>query len=241
MSGRTSSERGDLGLCGKTLTLVAVASYASAQSCHLREVDLCVATMIFHYQGNGVPVDESGVSQLCESIAETSQCLGNFTSKCMTPVQREVLELVTEGSQATVKDFCSSGSELRSKFLKHAQCLGEVHGEDQMKNCMVDMQVAVETVTTTEFKKRIGTLCCGFRRLVDCSETLTEKKCGHDAVLMARTVAELAVTNLPDVVCKSFDPNSAECKSLLPPSGTTPKGTGSSSQLARLLATALGN
>lgn len=32
----------------------------------------------------------------------------------MTPVQREVLELVTEGSQATVNDFCTQGSELRA-------------------------------------------------------------------------------------------------------------------------------
>ncbi|PRD24653.1 UNVERIFIED_CONTAM: hypothetical protein NCL1_43127 [Trichonephila clavipes] len=220
---------------------VALAYQASAQSCHLREVDLCVATMIFHYQGSGVPTDESGVEQLCESIEETTQCLRNYTSKCMTPVQREVLQLVTEGSQATVKDFCSPGSELRAKFLKHAKCLGEVHADDSMRECMVDMQVAVETVTTTNFDKRVGTLCCGFRRFLDCGEKLTEQKCGREAVEMGRTVAELAVTELPNVVCNSFDPNSSSCQALLPPKGSTPKGTQSSSQLARLLATALGN
>ncbi|XP_035232589.1 uncharacterized protein LOC118204368 [Stegodyphus dumicola] len=223
------------------VVFLALAYQTSAQSCHLREVDLCVATMIFHYQGSGVPTDESGVAQLCESIDETSQCLRNFTNKCMTPVQREVLELVTEGSQKTVNDFCSPGSELRAKFLKHAKCLGEVHGDDTMRDCMVDMQVAVETVTTTKFDKRIGTLCCGFRRFLDCGEKLTEQKCGREAVEMGRTIAELAVTELPNVVCNSFDPNSSQCQALLPPKGSTPKGTQSSSQLARLLATALGN
>ncbi|KAG8192235.1 hypothetical protein JTE90_014094 [Oedothorax gibbosus] len=227
--------------CAIAVVLCALAYQASAQSCHLREVDLCIATMIFHYQGSGVPTDESGVEQLCESIDETTQCLGNFTNKCMTPVQREVLQLVSEGSLHTVKDFCSPGSELRAKFLKHARCLGEVHAEDSMRDCMVDMQVTVETVTTTTFDKRVGTLCCGFRRFLECGEKLTEQKCGREAVEMGRTIAELAVTELPNVVCNSFDPNSQACQALLPPSGSTPKGTQSASQMARLLATALGN
>uniref|UniRef100_A0A2L2YUC2 Secreted protein n=1 Tax=Parasteatoda tepidariorum TaxID=114398 RepID=A0A2L2YUC2_PARTP len=221
--------------------LAAAAYQIASQSCHLREVDLCIATMIFHYQGSGIPTDESGVSQLCESIDETSQCLRNFTNKCMTPVQREVLNLVAEGSEATVKDFCTQGSELRAKYLRHSRCLGEVHAEDQMRDCMVDMQVTVETVTTTKFDKRVGTLCCGFRRFLECGEKLTEQKCGREAVEMGRTVSQLAVTELPGVVCNSFDPNSNQCQALLPPKGSTPKGTQSSSQLARLLATALGN
>ncbi|KAF8767662.1 hypothetical protein HNY73_020584 [Argiope bruennichi] len=195
---------------------IALAYQATAQSCHLREVDLCVATMIFHYQGSGVPVDESGVESLCESIDETTQCLRNFTNKCMTPVQREVLQLIAEGSEATVKDFCTPGSEVRVKFLKHAKSL-------------------------KPNSTKSGTLCCGFRKFLECGEKLTEQKCGREAVEMGRTIAELAVTELPNVVCHSFDPNSSSCQALLPPKGSTPKGTQSGSQLARLLATALGN
>ncbi|GBM87138.1 hypothetical protein AVEN_247009-1 [Araneus ventricosus] len=220
---------------------IALAYQATAQSCHLREVDLCIATMIFHYQGSGVPVDESSVESLCESIDETTQCLRNFTNKCMTPVQREVLQLVSEGSEATVKDFCTKGSEVRVKFLKHAKCLGEVHADDSMRECMVGMQLAIEKVTETQFDKRVGTLCCGFRQFLACGEKLTEQKCGREAVEMGRTIAELAVTELPNVVCHSFDPNSNSCQALLPAKGSTPRGTQSSSQLARLLATALGN
>lgn len=81
----------------------------------------------------------------------------------------------------------------------------------------------------------------GFRRFLECGEKLTEQKCGREAVEMGRTISELAVTELPNVVCNSFDPASNQCQALLPPKGSNPKGTQSSSQLARLLATALGN
>ncbi|GIY36659.1 uncharacterized protein CDAR_372991 [Caerostris darwini] len=101
--------------------------------------------------------------------------------------------------------------------------------------------MTVEKVSESKFDKRVGTLCCGFRRFLECGEKLTERKCGREAVEMGQTIAELAVTELPNVVCHSFDPNSNSCKALLPPKGSTPKGTQSSSQLARLLATALGN
>lgn len=84
-------------------------------------------------------------------------------------------------------------------------------------------------------------LSSGFRRFLECGEKLTEQKCGREAVEMGRTISELAVTELPNVVCNSFDPASNQCQALLPPKGSTPKGTQSSSQLARLLATALGN
>lgn len=42
------------------------ASGVYSQACHMREVDLCTAIGMFHYQSNGVPSDAEKVDEWCE-------------------------------------------------------------------------------------------------------------------------------------------------------------------------------
>jgi len=106
------------------LLLAVAASEVYSQSCHMREVDLCMAIGMFHYQSNGVPPDEEKVVEWCETMKEVEDCMGNYSSKCLSPLQREVMGLMA-GSEENAKQLCIPGSEVRARYLQHAQCLSE--------------------------------------------------------------------------------------------------------------------
>uniref|UniRef100_A0A2L2YQ02 Uncharacterized protein n=1 Tax=Parasteatoda tepidariorum TaxID=114398 RepID=A0A2L2YQ02_PARTP len=68
----------------------------------MREVDLCMAFGMFHYQSNGVPADEEKVKEWYETMQEVTECIGNFSAKCLSPVQRELISLLA-GSEEPAK------------------------------------------------------------------------------------------------------------------------------------------
>uniref|UniRef100_A0A482Z8I9 U20-Liphistoxin-Lm1a_1 n=1 Tax=Liphistius malayanus TaxID=1203467 RepID=A0A482Z8I9_9ARAC len=220
---------------------VAAKQIAADKSCHLREMDLCMAIGIFHYQGNGVPSDEEKVNEWCETLKEVGDCAGNFTNKCMSPLQKELVSLFSQGSESAASQFCTQGSEIRTNYLKYAECLAEASENDAFKNHMKDLQVAIETVFDSKFKDRLPTLCCGFRRFDEGIEKNTRENCGEEAIEMAHIIMSMMSTDLPSVICQTYDPKSSTCQRLLPVSGTPPKGSESKSQIGRLLGTVFGN
>lgn len=46
-------------------------------------------------------------------MTEVSDCMGNYSSKCISPLQREVLGLLS-GSDENAKQLCVQGSEIRA-------------------------------------------------------------------------------------------------------------------------------
>lgn len=93
---------------------------------------------------------------------EADGCLKNFTKKCSTPLQRELITFVSEGSSRLLNEYCTEGTAVRQNYLKHAQCLNQA--QKGQRSCVKDLQAALETVTSVEWDKRIPAGCCAYRR-----------------------------------------------------------------------------
>lgn len=200
-----------------------------------------MTTIVFHFQGSGVPADEERVTEWCETVTEMRDCMGNFSEKCMSPLQREMAQLLSGGVSSAERQLCTPGSELRNNYLKHAQCLAEGAQSDSFKSDLKDLQVTIETISEVEFKKRLPTFCCGARRFHKSTEDHAKRRCGDDAVDMLKLVMDMVFTELPKTICQTYDPANDTCKELLPPPGTSPRGAESKSQISKLLDTVISN
>jgi len=206
---------------------------ARAQSCHLRELDLCAATLlVFTQNPSGIATSDNELNKQCGYLREADVCLRNFTRRCTTPLQRELINFVTEGSMRLLNEYCTPGTQLRQSYLKHAPCLNQA--QKNQRTCVKDLQAALEVVTTVEWDKRIPAGCCSYRRFIACTENLVESKCGKEAVEFMNLLLRMALSRLPDIVCQGYGPENAECRQLLPAPGTNPKGARSNSVLSRL-------
>lgn len=211
---------------------------AQAQSCHLRELDLCAATLLVFVQSpGGLAVNEAEINKQCVHLREADTCLRNFTKRCMTPLQRELINFTANSTYQLMDDYCAKGSAFRSSYLKHASCLNQVQKKEQ-KNCIRDLQVALEALSSAsngETSKRIHLACCAYRRFDSCMSHQVESKCGKEALQFVRSTVERITSRLPDKFCRNQKPEGQECKTLLPKPGTLPKGSKSSSVISRLV------
>uniref|UniRef100_T1K939 DUF19 domain-containing protein n=1 Tax=Tetranychus urticae TaxID=32264 RepID=T1K939_TETUR len=207
---------------------------ASSQTCHLRELDLCAATLlVFTQNPSGIATNDVELDKQCGYLKEADMCLKNFTRKCATSLQRDLITFITEGSTRLLNEYCTSGSQLRQSYLKHSECLNQATQANR-KTCIKDLQLALETVSQVDWDQRIPTGCCAYRRFQECTETQVEAKCGSEAVEFMDIILRMSLSRLPDIVCPSYNPKTDQCKALLPESGATPKGPKSNSVLSRL-------
>lgn len=224
--------------------LIAIASCqiefveAAADPCHLREFDLCMASaVVFIQQPGNVKVSDAEVERQCQLFKETEKCIDDYTDKCMSPMQESLVEFMSGGMLKYMKDYCKKGSETRALYLKHAECVNK-----QRKNtnkCLVDFQAAIEvsTVDDTHWRDRPKVMCCALDRMRSCQRAIIEPACGHAAVEVAEMLIRGTFSRGATVMCSKYKHQNAECKRLLPPSGTKPKGAKSSSVLSKLLST----
>lgn len=147
-------------------------------------------------------------------------------------MQRQLADMMFEGTGKLQKDYCTQGSPLRKLYLKHAPCLSTVV-KDQ-KPCIKDLQVAFEAVTAAKWDKRVPLGCCAYRRVRKCMTELIEQKCGQDTVDFLNDLIQAALSRVPDLMCDEFSLGSKACKEL-PAVGSAPKGGRSTSILNRLL------
>lgn len=180
----------------------------------------------------GIATTDNELNKQCGYLREAGSCLRNFTRKCTTPLQRELIGFVTEGSMRLLNEYCTPGTQLRQSYLKHAPCLNQA--QRGQRTCVKDLQSALEIVTSVEWDRRIPAGCCAYRRFQGCTENLVESKCGKEAVEFMNILLRMALSRLPDIVCQGYGPSNPECRSLLPPPGTPPKGARSNSVLSRL-------
>lgn len=128
-------------------TVWAQTSSASSQSCHLRELDLCAATLlVFTQSPSGLAVNDNDLNKQCVHLREADNCLKSFTKRCMTPVQRELISMAANGSLKLLDEYCTKGSPLRQSYLKHATCLNQAQKTHQ-KFCIKELQASMETLT----------------------------------------------------------------------------------------------
>lgn len=216
---------------------VTLAPTIAAQSCHLRELDLCAATLVVFTQSpSGLAVSDQDLNKQCGYLREADNCLKNFIKRCTTPIQRSMVSFMGEGSMELLDDYCKPGTELRKAYLKHASCLNSAQKSHQ-KACIKDLQSAFETLTTIgadNWQKRIPFGCCTYRRFESCIDSQVEKKCGKEALNFINMVLKRAFSRMPDMICRNYKPDGNECKAILPPVGATPKGSKSTSVISRL-------
>lgn len=190
-------------------------------------------------QLTATPTTDAAIDSYCSTIRDAHDCASNYTAKCATSLQRELIDFVAIGGVAVVKEFCTPGSPLRTNYLANAKCLSEAKIE--AKRCTNDLQVAVEEVITTSWEKRIPLGCCAFNRFQECSLSIVKSRCGPNVVDLGRKVMSMTTSRIPETVCRSFPTKSPLCVNILPATGETPKGNKSTSLIARLFATAVGN
>lgn len=137
-----------------------VAAAAAAESCHLREFDLCMTSaIVFVQQPQGTKVNEAEIDKQCNLFKETEECLDSFTERCMTPMQNSLVDFMSGGILKYMRDYCKKGSDLRRIYLKHGDCV-----QKQRKNsnkCLIDFQAAIEKSTqdNTHWRDRPKVLC----------------------------------------------------------------------------------
>lgn len=149
-----------------TLGLISIEYVASStvresrqeESCHLRELDLCLASVaVFTQNTNAHPVTNSEINRQCKILLETETCLSNFTKRCMTDIQGQFINLFAEGGLDSIRDLCKPGTKLRESYLKHGDCInGQYKGQ---RVCMRDFQVSLEKAVDIEWQDRLKLAC----------------------------------------------------------------------------------
>lgn len=233
---------------GQTARALRETGSVSPSSCHMRELDLCVAgVLVFTQSPNGLATNEKEMQKQCTHLNETNTCLKQYTNRCMTPLQRDIVTMVSNSSMDLLGEYCHRGSQLRVQYLKHAQCLNQVQKKEQ-KTCVRDAQNVLELLTSNDHNqsgslanKRIQLACCGFKRFEDCFQGHIEKRCGKEAWRFVVNVVRRATSRMPEIMCRNYKPDGNECRSLLPKSGLSPRGHKSSSVLSRLLSAYTGS
>lgn len=71
----------------------------------------------------------------------------------------------------------------------------------------------------------------------DCNEKVLEPACGKEAVEVGNMLVQGTFSRAATLTCDKYKHTSAECKALLPPPDTKPKGAKSGSVLSKLIST----
>lgn len=229
-----------------------IASAQQSSSCHLRELDLCAASFLVLTQApQGLATSDQEINKQCVHLREADTCLRNYTRRCMTPIQRELVNIASNSSITLLDEYCTKGSKLRSNYLKHAHCLNQVQKKEQ-KSCLRDLQSSLELLTAPNNNnnnngamdsinsKRLQLACCTYKRFEACFGGHLERKCGRETVQFVSGIVQRVTSRLPDTVCRAYRPDTQECKALLPKPGAVPKGSKSNSVVSRLLSAYVG-
>lgn len=127
------------------------------QTCHLRELDLCLSSLTVFFQHNQHPITNSEISRQCKILMETETCLSNFTNRCMTDNQSELVDMIAEGGLETIRELCKPQSKTRSSYLKHGDCINGQHKAQRV--CMRDFQVSLEKAVDINWQDRLKLGC----------------------------------------------------------------------------------
>lgn len=132
---------------------------SEVESCHLRELELCVIGAVSMIQNpNGIPVTETEIIRQCELMKESCDCFTAYADHCLTKSQASMARFVLRDLFKLEKEFCNNGSELRENYLKHANCLKDVQKKYQ-KACLKDFQVGFEGIHKVDRTMHLPIAC----------------------------------------------------------------------------------
>lgn len=128
------------------------------ESCHLRELDLCLASVaVFTQNNNPHPITNTEINRQCKLLMETETCLGNFTHRCMTEQQGPLFNLFLDGGLDSIRDLCKPHSKLRDSYLKHGDCINAQNKGQRV--CLKDFQASLEKAVEIEWQERLKLGC----------------------------------------------------------------------------------
>jgi len=224
------------------LAIGAITIVVAQSSCHLREIDLCLAAAI-STQKLQTTIPEN--KKQCTAMREQRECLKNFTNRCGTKTIKGLVKSVSDSGEKSekvksfIQAFCTDTdtSEDVKDFLKHAPCLNTAQ-KSARSGCLKDLTVALDKIiTSTNIEIRVPGMCCAFRRTEKCFKDIVREKCGQASMKYLNQL-ESSVSRIPNIFCREFKPDTPQCKQILPPIGTKPSGQKSQSVISRLLNTA---
>lgn len=220
---------------------MSIVQVANAKSCHLRELDLCLASvLVFAQSPQNNKVTENDINKQCHYFGDTENCFKNYTTNCATKSQRMLIDFASGGVLQTFRDYCTPGSKIRAAFIKNGECLNVQR--PKTNKCLIDLQAAIERTTqdSKNWRERPQTLCCAYDRYRSCMYNVIEPTCGKEAVELGETFVRSLFSRAVQVTCNRYKHTSNLCKSALPAKGTVPKGPRSSSVISRLMSTITG-
>jgi hypothetical protein len=205
----------------------------------MREVDLCIATMLLSAT-EGVPATDEEVDRVCEPVQEGIDCMGNYSASCFTPLFQEVFDMVMAEPKKYQNLMCTHGTEERARYMKNAPCFQKTLSGDNIRPHIEDLMAALEAATEANFQERIPIMCCGIQRMFKATTSMVEAQCGKAVLDEGGMMIGMSFTALSDVFCRGYEPESSKCSSL-PPSGTPSRGSESKLQIIQFMNTAISN
>ena len=192
-----------------------------SDGCHMREFDLCFATLAGLAKPSGVPRTEAELDHQCGFLVETEECIEDYVDDCMPEMMKLLADHVLNGTSQLREDFCTNGSKLRTGFIEHGDCLSIMMTES--KPCIQDLNVAFELVTNndTDASDRTGLMCCSVSRAKKCMKEIIAEKCGEGALNFLEEMKSPVMGRLASLICEEY-PDEHEMCERLPPSGTPP-------------------
>lgn len=187
----------------------------------------------------GLSGTDQEIERQCGYIRESENCRHNYTTRCLTSLQKELIDFAFQGGKSVSTEFCTVGSEMRANYKKHAKCISDARAES--KPCTKDLQRALEEVNRVAITDRVAMACCAYNRFEGCSGRAVKQRCGPDALELSRKIVRMASARLPEIVCQAHPATSDKCTSLLPAEGTEPLGAQSNSVLSRIFSSYTGN
>lgn len=141
----------------------------------------------------------------------------------MTPIQREVLSLSTEGIEDLRNQFCgSSNAKMRTDYLSNVECLNKVIQGEGTNNNLQYLLAISERIFTLPNAQRLNFLCCGYSKMYRNIMSESVSTCGEEATKAGQALVDLAVAQLPNMLCTGYDGNSEQCSKILLPDGAKP-------------------
>lgn len=128
------------------------------ESCHLRELDICLASVtVFTQNPTQHPINNAEINRQCKILNETETCLTNYTTRCLTSQQSDLFDMVSEGGLDVIRQLCKPSSKIRDAYLKHGNCVnGEQKGQ---RACIRDFQASLEKASDIQWQERLKLGC----------------------------------------------------------------------------------
>lgn len=141
------------------LAFVLVSGSLGLDSCHLRELDICVIGIASILQNpNGLPVDQAQIERQCEYMRETADCFGQYASKCMTERQASLLAMFSGQFMRIQDEMCRNETSIRRDYIKKATCLRDVQRKHQ-RACASDLQAGFAWIHKVNRSTKLSTAC----------------------------------------------------------------------------------